>query len=139
MPIFCTLVGFYHHQYNTYRIIIQEWGFELPDESIPISATVKFTDFLLAAASGRIEGEKVPGKIATPFERTKIAAYTLAALGPCMRLYAYISSEIQALLKPDDSNHLYKKWIDSYSSQNSEVRHIFSCVYYTLLFKPFVC
>ncbi|XP_030934129.1 bifunctional TH2 protein, mitochondrial-like [Quercus lobata] len=100
--------------------LVQEWGFELPDESIPISATVKYTDFLLAAASGRIEGEKVPGKIATPFERTKIAAYTLAALGPCMRLYAYISSEIQALLKPDDSNHLYKKWIDSYSSQNFE-------------------
>ena len=111
-------------------LAFQEWGFELPDESVPNSGTIKYTDFLLAAASGRVEGEKVPGKIATPFERTKIAAYTLAAMAPCFRLYSYISTEIQALLDPNDTNHIYKKWIDTFSSPNFEVRRIF-------LFKPF--
>ena len=81
-------------------------------------------DFLLATASGRIEGEKVPGKIATPFEKTKIAAYTLGAVAPCMRLFAFINKEIQALLDPNDSSHIYKKWIDHYCSQNFEVHQI---------------
>lgn len=119
------LVG-YHHQYNYSPL--QEWGFELPDESISNNATVRYTDFLLAVASGRVEGEKVPGKIATPFERTKVAAYILGAMAPCMRLYSSISNEIQALLGPDDSSHIYRKWIDSYSSQNFEVRHIIICI-----------
>lgn len=105
---------------------MQEWGFELTDESISNNATVKYTEFLLAAASGRVEGEKVPGKIATPFERTKVAAYILGAMAPCMRLYYSISREIQALLAPDDRSHIYKKWIDSYSSQNFEVCYCFA-------------
>ncbi|KAG6658864.1 hypothetical protein CIPAW_04G190900 [Carya illinoinensis] len=41
-------------------------------------------------------------------------------MAPCMRLYSSISREIQALLVPDDRSHIYKKWIDSYSSQNFE-------------------
>ncbi|XVF81069.1 hypothetical protein PTKIN_Ptkin15bG0126800 [Pterospermum kingtungense] len=101
-------------------MVKQEWGFELSEESRVTNATVKYTDFLLATASGRIEGEKVPGKIATPFEKTKIAAYTLGAIAPCMRLFAFINKEIQALLDPNDSCHIYKKWIDHYCSQNFE-------------------
>ncbi|KAK7848534.1 bifunctional th2 protein, partial [Quercus suber] len=102
--------------------LVQEWGFELPDESIPISATVKYTDFLLAAASGRIEGEKFLNllKLQLLCERTKMCCLYSCCFGTLHELYAYISSEIQALLKPVDSNHLYKKWIDSYSSQNFE-------------------
>jgi hypothetical protein len=108
---------------------MQEWGFELPDGSISDNARVKYIEFLLAAASGKVEGETVPGKIATPFERTKVAAYTLGAMAPCMRLYSFISREIQALLHPDDSSHIYKKWIESYSSLTFEVRHIICCIY----------
>ncbi|XP_062148913.1 bifunctional TH2 protein, mitochondrial-like [Alnus glutinosa] len=100
--------------------LVREWGFEPPDESISDNARVKYIEFLLAAASGRVEGETVPDKIATPFERTKVAAYTLGAMAPCMRLYSFISREIQALLHPDDSGHIYKKWIESYSSQTFE-------------------
>ncbi|OMO98144.1 Thiaminase-2/PQQ biosynthesis protein C [Corchorus capsularis] len=85
-----------------------------------MNATVKYIDFLLATASGRIEGEKVPGKIATPFEKTKVAAYTLCAIAPCMTLFSFINKEIQALLDPNDSSHIYKKWIDDYCSQNFE-------------------
>ncbi|KAF2292680.1 hypothetical protein GH714_026675 [Hevea brasiliensis] len=77
---------------KNYETIVREWGFELPAESNSIVATAKYTDFLLATASGKVEGEKVPGKIATPFERIKLAAYTLGAMAPCMRLFAHISN-----------------------------------------------
>lgn len=105
---------------NTHKETVREWGFELPSEIISDKATVKFTDFLLATASGKVEGEKFPGKIATPFEKTKLAAYTLAAVGPCLRLYAFITNEILALQDPDQSNHIYKKWFNSLSTQNFE-------------------
>ncbi|KAL6968137.1 hypothetical protein U1Q18_033940 [Sarracenia purpurea var. burkii] len=105
---------------NAHQHTVREWGFELPSEIISDSATVKYTDFLLATASGKVEGEKFPGKIATPFEKTKLAAYTLAAMGPCLRLYAFISKEILAIHDPDQGNHIYKKWIDSLSSHDFE-------------------
>lgn len=96
---------------------VKEWGFDLSKESSLNSATVKYRDFLLATASGKIEGVKGPGKLATPFEKTKVAAYTLGAMTPCMRLYAFLGKELQALLHPSESTHPYKKWIDNYSSE----------------------
>ncbi|CAL5353576.1 unnamed protein product [Camellia sinensis] len=105
---------------NTHDDLVREWGFELPSDSISDNATIKYTDFLLATASGKVEGEKFQSKIATPFEKTKLAAYTLAAMGPCMRLYAFISKEILDLQELDQSNQIYKKWIDTLSSQNFE-------------------
>lgn len=109
---------------SKFEITIQEWGFEFPAEGTPIVATAKYTDFLLATASGKVEGEKVPGKIATPFERIKLAAYTLGAMAPCMRIFAHICKEIHHLLDPDDSSHIYKRWIDNYCSENFEVCQI---------------
>lgn len=88
------------------------------------SATVKYTDFLMATASGKIEGLKGPGKLATPFEKTKIAAYTLGAMTPCMRLYAFLGKKIQELLDSNESTHPYRKWIDYYSSDGFQVCHI---------------
>ncbi|XP_019198864.1 PREDICTED: probable aminopyrimidine aminohydrolase, mitochondrial isoform X2 [Ipomoea nil] len=95
---------------------VQEWGLEMVKESTINPATSKYTDFLLATASGKVEGVKAPGKLATPFEKTKLAAYTLGAMTPCMRLYAYIGKELQGLLD-GKSNHPYKKWIENYSSE----------------------
>ncbi|CAK7341205.1 unnamed protein product [Dovyalis caffra] len=97
---------------------IQEWGIDPGKERTINSATVKYTDFLLATASGKVEGLKGPGKLATPFERTKVAAYTLGAMTPCMRLYSFLGKELQALLDPEDDGHPYKKWIDNYSSES---------------------
>lgn len=85
---------------------------------------MKYTDFLLATASGKVEGVKAPGKLATPFERTKIAAYTLGAMTPCMRLYAFLGKEFQALLDNNGESHPYQKWIDNYSSESFQVRNI---------------
>lgn len=76
---------------------------------------------MLATASGIVEGGKGPAKIATPFEKTKIAAYTVGAMTPCMRLYAFLGKEIEKILGLDENSHPYKKWIDNYSSANFEV------------------
>ncbi|KAM7501513.1 hypothetical protein LguiB_000417 [Lonicera macranthoides] len=97
--------------------LVQEWGFDLPTENPSNNATIKYTNFLLATASGKAVGDKFPGKIATPFEKTKLAAYALAAIAPCMRFRAFLCREIQAVLDPDESNNIYKKWIDSLSSE----------------------
>lgn len=99
---------------------MQEWGADFGKETIN-SATLKYTEFLLATASGKVEGVKAPGKLATPFEKTKVAAYTLGAMSPCMRLYAFLGKEFEVLLNPSEGNHPYKKWIDNYSSENFQV------------------
>ncbi|KAJ4954406.1 hypothetical protein NE237_011189 [Protea cynaroides] len=101
-----------------HKSFVQEWGFDPANETNATLATLKYTDFLLATASGKVEGGK--GQIATPFEKTKVAAYTLSAMTPCMRLYAFLGKELMALLDPEEGSHLYKKWIDNYSSENFE-------------------
>lgn len=99
----------------------KEWDPEVGKEYPVSPATVKYTDFLLATASGKIEGAKGLGNIETPFEKTKVAAYTLGAMTPCMRLYAYIATEFKGIIRGDLSDHLYKKWIENYSSKGFQV------------------
>ncbi|CAA2979352.1 bifunctional TH2, mitochondrial isoform X1 [Olea europaea subsp. europaea] len=96
---------------------VQEWDIDVAKENVPNAATDKYADFLLATASGNIEGVKAPGKLATPFEKKILAAYTLGAMTPCMRLYAFLGEEVQALLDPSESPHPYQKWISNYSSE----------------------
>ncbi|XP_078440059.1 heme oxygenase-like, multi-helical [Wolffia australiana] len=100
--------------------IVEEWGVDVTKEITPNPATVKYTSFLLATASGIVEGGKGPAKIATPFEKTKIAAYTVGAMTPCMRLYAFLSKEIEKILGPDHGTHPYRKWIDNYAPVHFE-------------------
>ncbi|KAD6120051.1 hypothetical protein R6Q59_026079 [Mikania micrantha] len=103
-----------------FRSIVQEWGFELPAGNVSDRAMIKYTDFLLATASGKSVRETFPGKFATPFEKTKLSAYALAAMAPSMRIQSFLSKEIQAVLEPDENIHLYKKWIDSLASKKFE-------------------
>lgn len=117
---FCTQV---HNLHGARFWVLQEWGSDLATEGGINSATVKYTDFLLATASGKVEGVKGPGKLATPFERTKVAAYTLGAMTPCMRLYAFLGKEFEALLDLHEGSHPYRKWIESYSSEGFQVSH----------------
>ena len=100
---------------------MQEWGIDAEKESPPNSATQKYTDFLIATATGKVEGVNCLGKLATPFEKTKIAAYALGAMTPCMRLYAFLGKELQALVDSDATSHPYKKWISNYSSNEFQV------------------
>lgn len=99
---------------------MQEWGVDPAKEISPSAATTNYTDFLLATAAGKVDGTKGPDKMATPFEKTKLAAYTVGAMTPCMRLYAYLGKELTVFLKQDE-NHPYKKWINTYGSSGFEV------------------
>ncbi|RWW51061.1 hypothetical protein BHE74_00042630 [Ensete ventricosum] len=103
---------------------MQEWGINPTKEIIPSPATLKYTEFLLATAGGKIEGGKGHGKIVTPFEKTKIAAYTVGAMTPCMRLYAFLGKALQLHLQYEGNGHPYKKWIDTYSSAGFEASAI---------------
>ncbi|XP_022746780.1 bifunctional TH2 protein, mitochondrial-like [Durio zibethinus] len=107
-------------QLKKHNSFVQEWGSDCVKESPVNSATLKYTEFLLATASGKIEGLTDLGALATPFEKTKIAAYTLGVMTPCMRLYAFLGREFRALLKPNERDHPYKKWIENYSSESFE-------------------
>ncbi|KAL2325365.1 hypothetical protein Fmac_024423 [Flemingia macrophylla] len=114
--VICQLRKAILEELKMHNSLVQEWGLDLAKEHIINSATVKYTDFLLATASGKIEGLKGPGKLATPFEKTKIAAYTLGAMTPCMRLYAFLGKKFQELWDSNERTHPYDKWIDNYSS-----------------------
>lgn len=101
----------------------QDWGLDLSKETIPNPATTKYTNFLLATASGKVDGVKGPGELATPFEKTKVAAYTLGAMAPSMRLNVFLGNELKLLVYTNgDDEHPYKKWIDKYSSEAYQVR-----------------
>ncbi|KAJ6824970.1 bifunctional TH2 protein, mitochondrial-like [Iris pallida] len=97
----------------------EDWGVDPEKEMAPEPATVKYTNFLLATAQGKFEGGKGAGKIVTPFEKTKIAAYAVGAMTPCMSLYSHLGKEMSSLI-PQYDNHFYKKWIDNYSSSDFE-------------------
>ncbi|KAK3124169.1 hypothetical protein QOZ80_8AG0641470 [Eleusine coracana subsp. coracana] len=104
---------------NLHASVLQEWGVDPTKEIPPSPATTKYTDFLLATAAGKVDGAKGSDKMVTPFEKTKIAAYTVGAMTPCMRLYAYLGKELTVFLKQDE-NHPYKKWINTYGSSGFE-------------------
>ena len=40
---------------------------------------------------------------------------------PCSRLYAFLGQEIVRSMEHDISDHPYKQWIETYSSENSEI------------------
>ncbi|RWW89305.1 hypothetical protein BHE74_00001759 [Ensete ventricosum] len=100
--------------------VVQEWGIDPTKEIVPNPATLKYTEFLLATADGKIEGGKGAGKIVTPFEKTKVAAYTVGAMIPCIRLYAFLGKELQFHIQYEGNGHPYKKWVDTYSSASFE-------------------
>ncbi|CAL9194643.1 bifunctional TH2 protein, mitochondrial isoform X1 [Musa acuminata AAA Group] len=108
------------HKLKIHDSVAQEWGIDTTKEIIPNPATLKYTEFLLAIASGKIEGGKGPGRIDTPFEKTKIAAYTVGAMTPCMRLDAFLGKELQLHLQYEGNVYPYKKWIETYSSASFE-------------------
>ncbi|KAJ0963666.1 hypothetical protein J5N97_028788 [Dioscorea zingiberensis] len=100
--------------------IVGEWGVDPTKEIVPAPATIKYIDFLLATAAGKIEGGKVPGKIVTPFEKTKIAAYTVGAMTPWMRLYSFLGEFLQTHMLYSEKENIYKNWIANYDSANFE-------------------
>jgi thiaminase (transcriptional activator TenA) len=75
------------------------WGVDLSHVT-PTSATLAYTDFLLATAALQGVGE------------------TCAAMTPCMRLYAFLGQSLAADALDDE--HPYVEWIRTYASADFE-------------------
>jgi thiaminase/transcriptional activator TenA len=73
------------------------WGVDLHPPADP--ATSAYTDFLLAVAALEPVG------------------HIVAAMTPCMRLYAYLGEQLAAHTKPDSP---YREWVEAYSSTEFE-------------------
>jgi thiaminase len=77
----------------------------------PNTATVAYCDFLRAAATGSNPTLKLAGA----------SAKIIAAMTPCMRLYAFLGQEIKKNIN-EVPDHPYQQWINTYSAADFEVR-----------------
>eukprot|EP00252_Welwitschia_mirabilis_P022001 TRINITY_DN5814_c0_g2_i4.p1 TRINITY_DN5814_c0_g2~~TRINITY_DN5814_c0_g2_i4.p1 ORF type:complete len:562 (+),score=103.55 TRINITY_DN5814_c0_g2_i4:660-2345(+) len=107
-------------EFNMHTCSAEAWGIEFGKDEHPNMATIKYTEFLLSTAAGKIEGGMGLSRSVTPFEKTKLAAYTVGAMTPCMRLYAFLAQEIAKIWKQDIDGHPYQQWIEMYSSAKFE-------------------
>jgi thiaminase/transcriptional activator TenA len=80
-----------------HRGYAQRWGVDL--EPAPAPATAAYTDFLLRVAA------------------LEPVSHGVAAQTPCMRLYAYLGSELLPLLQRTSA---YGEWVRTYSSPQFE-------------------
>ena len=92
---FHKLMGGVLDELNLHAAYAAEWGVDLSSTRV-FPATRAYTDFLLCTAWHCGGGE------------------TLAAMVPCMRLYAFLGTEL-AELQYDE--HPYNKWIKTYGGQ----------------------
>jgi thiaminase/transcriptional activator TenA len=75
----------------------ERWGISLSPEPLP--ATSAYCDFLLSTASLEPSG------------------HTVAAMTPCMRLYAFLGQRLSSKLDPES---LYREWVETYASADVE-------------------
>lgn len=75
----------------------ERWGLSLSPEPLP--ATHAYCDFLLRIASLEASG------------------HTVAAMTPCMRLYAFLGQQLAPKLDPGSPYH---EWVETYSSPDVE-------------------
>jgi hydroxymethylpyrimidine kinase/phosphomethylpyrimidine kinase/thiamine-phosphate diphosphorylase len=92
-----TLLGGVVDELKLHHTIAARWGVDI-DHVEPNGATSVYTTFLLDIARSDAP-----------------IAVILAAMTPCMRLYAYIGQRLAAAFPPEPS-HPYAEWIRTYSS-----------------------
>jgi thiaminase/transcriptional activator TenA len=90
-----TLLDGVGEELELHRSYAQRWGADLDTE--PAEATSAYTDFLLRVAWSEPVG------------------HILAAMTPCMRLYAYLGQQLEAA---DDSP--YRGWVETYGAADFE-------------------
>ncbi|KAI3935074.1 hypothetical protein MKW92_027857 [Papaver armeniacum] len=82
-------------------------------------ATAKYKEFLLAAASGNVQVSDIP------IQHSKIPAYTLGAMTPSPRLYAFLSKAVRELVSSyGSSSHPHSKWIKEYSYESFKTSYL---------------
>ncbi len=92
------LAGGVLQELELHQGVAQAWGLNLATVT-PASTTRRYTDFLLATAWSSETG------------------ITLAAMTPCMRLYAFLG---QQLARRPNRTLAYREWVDAYSSADFE-------------------
>jgi len=90
------LVGVFE-ELQLHRGYAERWGISLSPE--PLAATSAYCDFLLSTASLEPSG------------------HTVAAMTPCMRLYAFLGQQLAPKLDPESP---YREWVETYSSPDVE-------------------
>jgi thiaminase/transcriptional activator TenA len=90
------LVGVFE-ELHLHQGYAERWGISLSPQ--PLSATSAYCDFLLSTASLEPSG------------------HTVAAMTPCMRLYAFLGQQLAPKLDPESP---YREWVETYSSADVE-------------------
>ncbi len=90
------LVGVFD-ELRLHRGYAERWQISLAPE--PLASTSAYCDFLLRTASLEPVG------------------HTIAAMTPCMRLYAFLGQELAAKLDPETP---YREWVETYASEDME-------------------
>ncbi len=96
IAVFCELIGGVREELTMHRVYAAELEIDL-ERVVPNAACRAYTDFLLRTAWHTSLSE------------------TVAAMTPCMRLYAYLGSELTGKCGPD---HPYRRWIEAYSQED---------------------
>lgn len=92
------LAGGVLQELELHHSVATAWGLNL-DQIAPSTTTRHYTDFLLATAWGQETG------------------VTVAAMTPCMRLYAWIGQQLAGRQR---GSHPYSDWVQAYSSADFE-------------------
>jgi thiaminase/transcriptional activator TenA len=104
MHDFFTLLSGVQEELRLHTSYARQWQVSL-EQTTPTTATLAYTDFLLATASLHSVGE------------------TCAAMTPCMRLYAFLGQTLATAADTDSStttrNH-YEDWIQTYAAPEFE-------------------
>ncbi|KAJ0409122.1 hypothetical protein ATCC90586_002833 [Pythium insidiosum] len=101
------LMGGIEEELRTHAAFLESFGVELfqVEAATATPATENYVEFLLSTA-----------------KRRDTAVEIIAAMTPCMRLYAFLGQKIAAAQSSDDGNSTpYQRWIDTYSTKEFEV------------------
>ena len=96
ITVFCDLIAGVTEELKVHRAYATELGIDL-ESVVPNPACAAYTDFLLRTAWQASLAEIV------------------AAMTPCMQLYAYLGGELARTCGPQ---HPYRRWIQAYSGKD---------------------
>eukprot|EP00903_Cladosiphon_okamuranus_P019242 g17693.t1 len=100
---FHSLIGSVLEELSLHSSYAAKWGVDLKNNPPPVQATTEYVNFLLTVAS----------------DPTSSVAQVLAAMVPCMRLYAFLGKELRQAF-PGWKESVYAEWIETYSSSDFE-------------------
>ena len=97
LDVFKDLLAGVFQELRLHQGYAERWGISLSPE--PLAATSAYCDFLLRTAS------------------LEAAGHTVAAMTPCMRLYAFLGQKLAPGLDPASP---YREWVETYSGDEVE-------------------